>query len=84
MFSISLTSNAEEFLFKSNKELARRITEKIELLKVDPVPHNSVKIVGEQRTFRIRIGDYRVLYEVNWNEKIILVYNIDKRAKVYS
>ena len=47
------------------------------------MPHDSVKVVGEERTFRVRVGHYRVLYEVNWNEKIILISKIDKRPRVY-
>ena len=60
-----------------------RIIEKIEILKNDPVPHDSKRVVGEDRTFRIRIGDYRVLYEVDWNKNLILIGKIDKRFKAY-
>jgi len=83
MFEIEFSNQSRKFLKKSDKQLNLRIIEKISLLKVDPVPHNSVRVVGEDKTFRIRIGDYRVLYEINWDKKFILIAKIDKRPKAY-
>lgn len=83
MLNIEFSSQSKKFLKKCGKELSNRIIKKIDLLKIDPVPHDSVKVVGEERTFRVRVGDYRLLYEVRWNEKILLISKIDKRAKVY-
>ena len=83
MFNIEFSNQSKKFLKKSDKQLAARIIEKIELLKDNPVLHDSKKVIGEDKVFRIRIGDYRVLYEVDWNNKIILIDKIDKRSKVY-
>jgi len=63
-----------------NKKL---MFEKIKNLKTEPVPHKAVRIVGEERTFRIRVGDYRVLYEVLWDKNEILIAVIDKRPRAY-
>jgi len=57
--------------------------EKIKKLRTEPVPHNAVSVIGEEKTFRIRIGDYRVLYEVKWDKNEILIAVIDKRSRVY-
>ena len=83
MFNIEFSNQSKKFLKKSDKQLAARIIEKIELLKDNPVIHDSKKVIGEDKVFRIRIGDYRVLYEVDWSNKIILIDKIDKRSKVY-
>jgi len=83
MFNIEFSNQSKKFLRKSDRQLAMRIIEKIEVLRNDPVPHDSKRVVGEDRTFRIRIGDYRVLYEVYWNKNIILIDKIDKRSKAY-
>ena len=82
-FSIFYDNQPKKFLKKSDKQLAARIIEKIELLKDNPVIHDSKKVIGEDQTFRIRIGDHRVLYEVDWSNKTILIDKIDKRSKVY-
>ncbi|MBI2666434.1 type II toxin-antitoxin system RelE/ParE family toxin [Candidatus Woesearchaeota archaeon] len=83
MLEIGFSNQAERFLRKCSKDLAKRIVEKIKTLREKPVPHNSVSIAGESRMFRIRIGDYRVLYEVRWEERTILISKIDHRKKVY-
>ena len=71
MFEIEFSNQSRKFLKKSDKQLNFRIIEKISLLKVDPVPHNSVKVVGEDKTFRIRVGDYRILYSVFTENNVI-------------
>jgi len=83
IFEIEFSNQSRKFFKKSDKQLNSRIIERIDLLKIDPTPHNSVRVVGEEKTFRIRIGDYRVLYEIDWNNKVILIVKIDKRSKVY-
>ena len=83
MFSLGFSNQSEKFLKRCDRELRERILEKIKKLKTEPVPHNAVSVVGEERTFRIRIGDYRVLYEIKWNNQEILIAIIDKRSKVY-
>jgi len=39
--------------------------------------------VGENKCFRVRVGDYRVVYDIIWEKKVILILKIDKRSKVY-
>lgn len=73
-----------DFLRKLDKQQARRIKEKIEeTLPDNPVPQNTVSIVGEQGVFRLRVGDWRVLYRLNYAEKKIIIVKIDKRESVY-
>lgn len=83
MFQIEFSNKSKDFLKKCNKDLMERLIDKIELLTLEPVPHNAKRIVGEKRSFRIRVGDYRIIYDIIWEQKIILVAKIDKRSKVY-
>ena len=84
MFEIKFDSQAEKFLTNCEGEILDRISEKIETLKQNPVPHNSKRILGcEIPTFRIRIGKYRTLYRINYEKNLIIVVKIDKREKVY-
>ena len=58
---------------------------KIEKLKDNPVPSDA-KFLGRHegdKVFRIRIGDYRVLYKIKDKEKVILITKIDKRPRAY-
>ena len=84
MLEVNYSSQTVKFLKKTDKVNTRRIVKKIENLKERPITHDSKAIIGtKENLFRIRIGDYRVLYEVDYREKLIGVIKIDKRSKVY-
>jgi len=54
-----------------------------ELLTNNPVPHGAIAIAGEHGVYRIRIGDYRAVYRINYQENRIIIFKLDKRSKVY-
>lgn len=83
-FSVEYDKQPLQFLKKQDNHVISRIMNKIdETLPNNPVPHNSVAVVGEHGVFRIRIGDYRVLYRINYQESKIILIKIDKRAIAY-
>ncbi len=84
IFEIKYDRQPERFLKQLDNHLIRRIMDKIdELLISNSVPHTAKPIVGEHGVFRIRIGDYRALYRVNYQTSIIVITQIEKRDKVY-
>ncbi|MBU4246656.1 MAG: type II toxin-antitoxin system RelE/ParE family toxin [Nanoarchaeota archaeon] len=84
MFKILYSNQACNFLKKSDKVLAKRIIRKIEELGTEPVIHDTKMLEGyKEKLFRVRIGDYRILYEVDYKLNIIGIVKIDKRSKVY-
>ena len=82
MFEVVLSNQASKFIKKADKTLAKRLIEKLESIKKIPIGHDSKKIVGRD-LFRIRVGDYRILYCVKYDLKKILIDKIDKRSRVY-
>ena len=83
-FEIFYDNQPEKFLEKLDKHIAKRIKNKIEaVLSINPVPHSATTIEGEHRIFRIRIGDYRSLYRINYQTNRIIIVKIDKRSRVY-
>ena len=53
------------------------------LLAHEPLPHGSQKLSGSERTYRIRVGDYRVIYEVCTELRIIEIQRVRHRKDVY-
>jgi len=86
MYSIELSQRAQKFLDKLDSHIKERIETALKRLNENPVPSNS-KFIGRdeggEKIFRFRIGDYRVLYSIDENSKIILIIKIDKRERVY-
>ena len=60
-----------------------RVIEAVEHLANEPLPHGSQKLSGSERTYRIRIGDYRVIYEVLTEARIIEIQRVRHRKDVY-
>ncbi len=84
MYATSLSKQAEKFIKKSEKELAKRIIAKIAKLETEPVPTDAKTIEGSNKTFRIRVGKYRILYQIYNDQKEILIAKIDHRETVYT
>ena len=60
-----------------------RITRQVVALKENPRPRGSVKLKGKENEYRIRIGDYRVRYEVHDDEATVLLLYCKHRKDVY-
>ncbi|MEA1944661.1 MAG: type II toxin-antitoxin system RelE/ParE family toxin [Euryarchaeota archaeon] len=83
-FEIKLSSRAYRFLKNINKVVYNRIIKKVERLSEDPFPPDAKRVIGrDEKAFRVRVGDYRILYVVYLDKETILIINIDKRSKVY-
>ena len=80
--NIFFARSAEKELLKLDKNLAKRILDKIGLLGSDPFGQNSQKL-GGGKGYRIRIGDYRVVYTVDKSTKTVTIIRIRHRRDVY-
>ena len=67
---------------QNSKADAERIREKILSLK-DPFIVKPRKVKGEENTFRLRVGDYRILFFIDEEQKIVTVSKVDKRSRIY-
>lgn len=84
MLRVEFSNLSKKFLKKCDKEIYRRIIKKIEELCKNPFPSDIIRIIGrKEKIFRIRIGDYSVLYELCTDRNLILISEIDKRSKIY-
>ncbi|MHC4694163.1 MAG: type II toxin-antitoxin system RelE family toxin [Planctomycetota bacterium] len=63
--------------------MQRQLYNKIKNLGNNPYPPNCVKLKGQEDLYRIRSGDYRIIYMVKSKEVIILVLRIAHRRQVY-
>jgi len=61
----------------------QRVRAAIDLLANDPRPPGCVKLAGEDRTYRVRTGDYRIVYDVIDDRLVVQVVRIGHRREVY-
>lgn len=60
-----------------------RVENKVASLAFDPIPDGAVKLSGFVSTYRIRVGDYRIIYSVDDELVIVRIENVDHRKDVY-
>ena len=63
--------------------IARMMFKKINQLADQPIPPQAIKLTGAERFYRIRVGDYRVIYEIDHAERRITVHYVRHRRDVY-
>jgi len=82
-YSITFVQSARKELEALQSALVDRITTKIESLATNPRPPGCRKLVGETNLWRIRIGDYRVLYSVYDKQRTVDIVAVRHRSKAY-
>ena len=76
-------SAAKELEAVDGAPTRRRIVEAIQTLAVDPRPSACKKLAGREAVYRLRVGDYRIVYTVNDAEIVVEVIKIGHRREVY-
>ena len=84
MYTIKFNSKAAKALLKMPRDTATLIRKKLDVLAIDPFAENAnVKKLQGRSGFRLRVGDWRVIYEVIKEEVVIVVIKIASRGDVY-
>jgi mRNA interferase RelE/StbE len=86
MFRVEAKRRVLRALERFTLERKNRVKEVISTLKSDPIPFRRLdvaKLRGYENTYRIRVGDLRIVYEVNWDKKRILIHFIGSRERAY-
>lgn len=82
-YSVSFTSAALKELNKLDRPLRLRILATVALLEENPRPDGVKKLAGDNNAWRIRIGDYRVLYEIHDGKLLVVIFRAAHRRGVY-
>jgi mRNA interferase RelE/StbE len=82
-YSVLLSPSAERDLGALDKPVQRRVVARIEALAENPRPAGVAKLQGVANAWRIRVGDYRVLYTIEDGRLVVLVVKIGHRREVY-
>jgi mRNA interferase RelE/StbE len=82
-YSVILKPAVEKDLRSIPKKILIRVFERIEILESDPYPRQSLKLEGSEQMYRLRVGDYRIIYEIDQANRQITVHHVRHRRDVY-
>ena len=83
MYTVELKRGPEKFLRRQSRRIQRQIISGLRKLQDDPRPAAARKLQGMKNLYRIRTGDYRIVYCVEDDKLVVLVVRIAHRKKVY-
>lgn len=82
-YSIEITRDALKVLGKLDKPVRRRVQAAIDELQHEPRPAGMIALQGQKGVYRIRVGDYRVLYTIRDSELVVLIVDLGHRREIY-
>ncbi len=82
MYNLYIIPSAQKDLAGLDKKFFAQIEKKILALAADPRPPNCLKLTNEEG-YRVRSGDYRILYRIDESQKLIYIYRIKHRKESY-
>jgi len=83
IYQLTLNRDSVKFLAKQEKAIQERIRKALTGLAIRPPIGDIKPMKGHGKLLRLRVGTYRVLFEVNHTDQIVLILTIDNRGDVY-
>ena len=87
MYRVRLTRQAERglrWIKQGDPKAYARVVTAIRLLADDPRPTGAIKLTGfDPPAWRLRLGEYRIVYEIHESEVLVVVVNVAPRGEVY-
>ncbi len=82
-YTVGTAPAVDKQLSRLPRSVQRRLTETIEGLESNPRPHGVKKLEGPDNLWRVRVGDYRIIYTIEDDRLLVLVVKIGHRGDVY-
>jgi len=84
VYSIAYSKEATKSLLRMPRNTVKLIREKLELISDDPFgDHPNVKRLQGREGYRLRVGDWRVIYKIQSEQLVIMVVKVASRGEVY-
>jgi mRNA interferase RelE/StbE len=82
MYTLHLDKRLEKDLRSLSQEIQKRILSKLEALRQDPFAPGTTKLTDED-SYKIRIGDYRVIFDIDTKQQRVTILKVDYRSAIY-
>lgn len=82
-YGIAITPAAQKSLSLLHKPLVRQVKDAVFALGEQPRPYGCLKLSGKNDLYRVRVGSYRIVYEISDADKTVIITYIEPRDKAY-
>ena len=83
MYNVLTTSRAERELKRLDRPTKNRVVTAALALGDNPRPHGCLKVKTEEKLWRIRVGDWRIGYEIDDEARIVTIITVSHRREFY-
>jgi mRNA interferase RelE/StbE len=83
LYKVSLRSRANREIRKLDRQILARISESIDGLAADPRPAGCRKVKAKEGLWRIRVGDWRIGYEIDDGAREVTIITVGHRSEFY-
>jgi mRNA interferase RelE/StbE len=80
---VELTRRARRELDELDPPMTKRVVAALDAIASDPLGHGAVRLVGHEDTWRKRVGDWRVVYEVDHERDVATILRVAHRSEAY-
>ena len=82
-YRLEVKARAVKELSRMRPDAGIRLLQSFQSLISDPRPRQSHKLSGSVNSYRLRVGDYRVLYQVDDELKLVTIFKVGHRREMY-
>jgi mRNA interferase RelE/StbE len=82
-YKIELMPSVHKDFMTIQKTVAERVWEMIESLAEEPLPRGVIKLTDSENLYRVRLGNFRIIYSVDHTARQVLIHYIRHRQEVY-
>ena len=83
MYKIEYKRRAQKFIEAQSRKIQRQLIKRIEALQEDPRPPNSTVLDSGKKIYRVRSGNYRIIYQVRDRVLLVIVAAVGHRKDIY-
>jgi len=82
-FQVKVENSVNKRFGKLHPKHALQVARRMRDLENKPRPHDSIKLKGADNAFRVDVGEYRILYEIDYDAQVVTIYRLIQRGEGY-
>jgi len=82
-YAVEVTPAASRQIRKLDRNTQKRVLARIEKLEEDPRPRDASKLQSPEELYRVRVGDFRIVYQVEDDRLLVLIVRVGNRREIY-